>query len=165
MAWKERSRMDERVVLVSEYVKGERSMAELCREFGVSRKTAYKWLARYTAEGPSGLADRSRAPLSHPHRVDSIVMEAILAARRSHPHWGARKILACSDESSRRWRCPCQAQRVLSSPSTAFPGPGMRVAARHRIRTPSPRPTRRIAFGAPTSRATSEPATDGAAIP
>ena len=42
MAWKERSRMDERVVLVSEYVKGERSMAELCREFGISRKTAYK---------------------------------------------------------------------------------------------------------------------------
>lgn len=53
MAWKERSRVDERVLLVAEYVKGERSMAELCREFGISRKTAYKWLARYTAEGPS----------------------------------------------------------------------------------------------------------------
>jgi putative transposase len=59
MAWKERSRVDERVLLVAEYVKGEQSMAALCREFGISRKTAYKWLARYTAEGPSGLDDRS----------------------------------------------------------------------------------------------------------
>jgi transposase-like protein len=53
MVWKERSRMDERVLLVSEYLRGERPMTELCREFGVSRKTAYKWLGRYNEDGPS----------------------------------------------------------------------------------------------------------------
>ena len=42
MSWKERTRLDERVILVAEYVKGERTMAERCREFGVSRKTGYK---------------------------------------------------------------------------------------------------------------------------
>jgi len=61
MVWKERSRVDERVLLIGEYLKGDRTMAELCRAFGVSRKTAYKWLGRYNEDGPSGLADRSRA--------------------------------------------------------------------------------------------------------
>ena len=61
MVWKERSRMDERAHLVSEYLKGEQPMVQLCREFGVSRKTAYKWLARYNEDGPSALEDRSRA--------------------------------------------------------------------------------------------------------
>ena len=44
MAWKEWSRVDERMLLIGEYLKGERAMTDLCREFGVSRKTAYKWL-------------------------------------------------------------------------------------------------------------------------
>jgi putative transposase len=94
MVWKERSRMDERMLLVSEYLKGEVAMAELCRRYGVSRKTAYKWLGRYNADGPTGLLDRSRAPHTHPTRVEPIVVEALLQARRSHAHWGARKILA-----------------------------------------------------------------------
>ena len=66
MSWKERSRMDERVLLVGEYLKGEVAMSLLAREFGISRKTAYKWVARYREAGPGGLADRSRAPLMHP---------------------------------------------------------------------------------------------------
>jgi transposase-like protein len=43
MVWKERSRMDERMLLIGEYLKGERGMTDLCQEFGISRKTAYKW--------------------------------------------------------------------------------------------------------------------------
>ena len=56
--------MNERMLLIGEYLKGERPMTDLCLEFGVSRKTAYKWVARYNQDGPAGLADRSRAPLS-----------------------------------------------------------------------------------------------------
>lgn len=86
--------MDQRVLLVSEFLKGEQRMAELCRTFGVSQKTAYKCVARYKADGPAGLADRSRAPLTHAARVAPVVLEALLEARRAHPHWGARKVLA-----------------------------------------------------------------------
>src|SRR5690349_14396822 len=93
MVWKERSRMDERVQLVGEYLKGERSMTTLCHDFGVSRKTAYKWVARYAHDRPAGLQDRSRAAHNHPNRLDAAVVEALLMARKSHPHWGARKIL------------------------------------------------------------------------
>ena len=94
MVWKESSRVDERMLLIGEYLKGERPMTDLCLEFGVSRKTAYKWVARYSEDGAAGLADKSRAPLSHPARRDPVVVEAVLQARRAHPHWGARKILA-----------------------------------------------------------------------
>jgi transposase-like protein len=62
--------VDERVLLVAEYVKGERTMTELCNEFGVSRKTACKWLARYRSDGPVALEAKSRAPHTHPKRVD-----------------------------------------------------------------------------------------------
>src|SRR3977135_1710099 len=94
MVWRERSRVDERVLLVGEYLRGEQPMAELCREFGISRKTAYKWVARYNEDGPSGLEDRSRVPHTHPSRIAPAVLETLLQARRSHPNWGARKILA-----------------------------------------------------------------------
>jgi len=86
--------MDKRVSLVSEYIKGEKPMTELCREFGISRKTGYKWVGRYNEDGAAALEDRSRAPLSHPSRIAPVVLEALLPARRAHAHWGARKILA-----------------------------------------------------------------------
>lgn len=94
MVWKVRSPVDERMLLIGQYLKGERSMADLCQDFGVSRKTAYKWVARYNRDGPAGLADKSRAPLTHPARLEPVVVEALLEARRAHPHWGARKVLA-----------------------------------------------------------------------
>jgi putative transposase len=91
MVWKERSRVNERVLLIGEYLKGERAMTDLCREFGVSRKTAYKWVTRYKDDGPAGLADRSRAPLTHPARLDAAIVLA--DARRAHPHWGPARFL------------------------------------------------------------------------
>jgi len=131
MVWKERSRMDERVLLVGEYLKGEQSMAQLCREFGVSRKTAYKWLARYNEDGPSGLEDRSRAPHAHPSRVEPIVLEALLQARRSHEHWGARKILAWLARKQPELSLP-----VASTVNTVFAKYGLSRLRQARRRTP-----------------------------
>ena len=108
MVWKERSRVDERVLLVGEYLKGEEPMSTLARQFGVSRKTA---VARYRDQGPGGLADRSRAPITHPRRVDPAAVEAVLVARRSHPHWGPRKILVwLARASTRSSPCPSRAR-------------------------------------------------------
>jgi transposase len=76
MAWKEVSSMSQReefVVLAS--VEGANS-SELCRRFGVSRKTGYKWLARYVADGVAGLADQSRRPLKPSgRRIQSLSKE------------------------------------------------------------------------------------------
>ena len=65
----------------------------LCRCFGFSRKTGYKWLERYRSQGIEGLAERSRAPREHPQAVAPAIAERCLAVRRIHPTWGPVKSL------------------------------------------------------------------------
>lgn len=68
------------------------SMAELCRRYGISRKTGYKWLARYCQQGVPGLANLSRRPKQSPRQLGADKEKAIVTLRRNHPSWGARKI-------------------------------------------------------------------------
>lgn len=65
---------------------------ELCRRFGISPQTAYKWLARYESEGSAGLADRSRRPHHSPGVTSAALQEAVVQLRQQHPAWGGRKI-------------------------------------------------------------------------
>lgn len=65
---------------------------ELCRRFGISPQTAYKWLARYANEGKAGLLDRSRRPQSSPVQTPAEVQATVIDLRREHPAWGGRKI-------------------------------------------------------------------------
>ncbi len=91
MPWKESSVMDERMRFVIRLKDGE-SMACLCREFGISRKTGYKIFERYEECGLEGLSDRTRRPFRYANQLPEQVEAAIVAARREKPHWGARKI-------------------------------------------------------------------------
>ena len=74
------------------------NLSELCRRFGVSRKTAYKWLARFDARGAEGLADRSRKPLSSPRISAGEIEMQVLALHLEYPYWGARKLCALLPE-------------------------------------------------------------------
>ena len=94
MPWKLTFPEDQRVQFIVEAIYGESSIADLCRSFSISRKTAYKWLARYEQEGAVGLTDRSRAPHDHPNALDAAVADRLVAVRQKHPTWGARKLLA-----------------------------------------------------------------------
>jgi transposase InsO family protein len=85
--------MNQKTQFVSEYLRHSLSFTELCQRYHISRKTGYKWINRYEAEGPSGLADRSRRPRSSPDQTPEAVRLAILEARRRHPSWGAKKLL------------------------------------------------------------------------
>jgi len=67
-------------------------MAELCREFGISRKTGYKIFDRYQECGIQGLTDRSRRPYRYVHQLPFQVENFILNVKREHSSWGARKI-------------------------------------------------------------------------
>ena len=91
MPWKECSVMDERVQFVARRLAGE-AMAELCREFGISRKTGYKIFDRYQECGIHGLTDRSRRPFRYANRLPFQVENYILNVKREHSSWGARKI-------------------------------------------------------------------------
>src|SRR5512143_2256576 len=64
----------------------------LCRGWGISPTTGYKWLGRWQSTGRPGLADRPRRPQRSPARCEASVEEQILAVRREHPAWGGRKI-------------------------------------------------------------------------
>src|ERR1043165_4821412 len=91
MPWKETCPVHERLKFIAA-ASGDESVAALCRAFGVSRKTAYKWLARYEAEGPSGLEDRPRAVRTHPNAISADVAALVERARREHPTRGPRKL-------------------------------------------------------------------------
>src|SRR5579862_6351608 len=91
MPWKESSVMDERMRFVIRLKDGE-TMASLCREFGISRKTGYKIFERYQQCGLEGLSDRARRPLRYANQLPEQVEAAIVAAKKGKPHWGARKI-------------------------------------------------------------------------
>jgi putative transposase len=83
--------MDERLQFVARRLAGE-TMAELCREFGISRKTGYKIFDRYQQCGVQGLTDRSRRPHHYAHKLPFQVENYILNVKREHASWGARKI-------------------------------------------------------------------------
>ncbi|MFL6388969.1 MAG: helix-turn-helix domain-containing protein [Terriglobales bacterium] len=83
--------MDERMRFVIRLKDGE-TMASLCREFGISRKTGYKIFERYEQCGLEGLSDRTRRPFRYANQLPERMEAAILSAKREKPHWGARKI-------------------------------------------------------------------------
>src|ERR1700691_1323471 len=91
MPWKECSVMDERLKFVARRLAGE-PMAELCKEFGISRKTSYKIFDRHQNCGVEGLTDRSRRPYRYANKLPFQVENFILNVKREHSSWGARKI-------------------------------------------------------------------------
>lgn len=96
MPWKERTVMSERQRFVAEALAQETSFAALCRAYGISRKTGYKWLSR-VREGAS-LESQSRAPHNRPHKTPPEMEQLVLEYRDRHPTWGARKL--CRDMSN-----------------------------------------------------------------
>ena len=91
MPWKESDPMSERLKFVARFLEGER-MADLCREFDISRKTGYKLIQRYEEQGTIGIRDQSPAPFVHPNQTPPKIEKAIIDLRRQHPTWGAPKI-------------------------------------------------------------------------
>ena len=92
MPWKELSPKMHKVEFLAEWRKNDESMAELCRQFGISRKTGYKLIARWREEEEGALIEHSRAPLSHPNATPEPVRQAILGLRLKHPTWGPKKL-------------------------------------------------------------------------
>jgi transposase InsO family protein len=127
--------MDERGLLILDYCKGEMSIAELCRRYGVSRKTGYKWIARYEAEGLAGLLDRSHAPVCCPHRMDASVRERVLAVRSAHPTWGPKKVRAWLADRAPRRHWP-----AASTIGTLFDAAGLTIRRRRRRGVPESAP-------------------------
>lgn len=92
MPWEERKTMSLREEFVLRAVKQEKSIAALCREYDISRPTAYKWIARYESDSYIGFEDLSRRPLTSPSRIEADIETLILEHRDKFPAWGGRKL-------------------------------------------------------------------------
>lgn len=92
MPWSVTNVMSIRLEFVAEAFGRRHRFSSLCRQYGISEKTGYKWLARFRAFGPEALADASHQPHSCPHETPARQRDLLVAMRRSHPTWGARKL-------------------------------------------------------------------------
>lgn len=95
MPWKEMSVMSQRREFVELAQAEGTNKRGLCRRFGISPTTGYKWLGRFRERSDAGLADLPRRPHYSPARTPAQVEQAVLSAREAHEAWGARKL--------RRW--------------------------------------------------------------
>jgi transposase InsO family protein len=92
MPWKVKTPMSERTEFIQLAQLADTNIRQLCRQFGISPKTGYKWLNRYQANGMQGLADQSRCPIHSPDRTPPLMEQAVISVRRDHPAWGGKKI-------------------------------------------------------------------------
>ena len=90
MPWKESTAMSLRVEFVELALREGANISELCRQYGISRKTGYKWLGRFREGGLGALRDRSRQPHSSPGRTPAPIEANVLEVREVHPTWGGR---------------------------------------------------------------------------
>jgi transposase len=91
MPWKESSVMEERLRFVARRLDGE-PMTDLCRDFGISRKTGDKIFDRYKEHGLEALTDRSRRPVRYANQLPRQIESLVVRLKAEKPHWGAREI-------------------------------------------------------------------------
>ncbi len=106
MPWKVSDPVSERLDFVRRLEAGER-VVDLCREFGISRKTAYKLKERYQQFGARGLFDLSRAPKNIPHKTSPEIEELLVETRKRHPTWGPKKLRATLLRTNAGLQLPC----------------------------------------------------------
>ena len=157
MPWKECSVTQERLRFVARLLEGE-GMSEVCRSFGISRKTGYKIFNRYKDQGLDALADRSRRPVRYANQLPDQVERLIVDLKRDKPHWGARKIrelLVRKLAGDVRLPAKSTVHAVLDRHGLVRRARARRNRAQGTPLSSPPCPTR---CGAPTSRASSSSA-------
>jgi transposase InsO family protein len=137
--------MSERVKFIAAYLEYEARFTDLCRDFGVSRRTGYKWVRRYEAEGVGALEERSRAPHTHPNAAPANIVQAIVSIRRRHPRWGPRKLRVILKRQQPRLALP-----AASTIGDILKRHGL-VPRRRRIRRSSPYGDRLRQYDAPNA--------------
>lgn len=92
MPWKVHCLLEARQRFVQAAIRRTQPVAQLCRQFDISRKTGFKWLARFRSQGGPGLSNRSRRPKRSPARTARRWLKEITRVRQRHQRWGAKKI-------------------------------------------------------------------------
>ncbi len=123
MPWREVCPMEERTRFIAALLADEESMTVLCEEFGISRKTGYKWRRRYLTLGAVGLGERCSAPWRVPWAINQAQREAIVGIRSIHPSWGPKKLRAklCARAPQEIWPAPSTIGALLRREGLSHP--------------------------------------------
>jgi transposase InsO family protein len=115
MPWTETHVVDLRTEFVLRVLRNRERFSDLCGEFGISRKTGYKWKERFFRDGLSGLADHSRRPNSTPNEINETMVCQIVKLKLAHPGWGARKLRAVLERTVPQAELPSESsfKRIL----------------------------------------------------
>jgi transposase InsO family protein len=107
--------MDQRIQLLSDWLKEEYTVTELSQIYNISRKTIYKWIERYQDQGPQGLAELSRAPFNHPNATGPEIVNQLIDTKLQHKTWGPKKIVARLEKlyPDCPWPAPSTAGKIL----------------------------------------------------
>lgn len=113
MPFKTQSIMNQRKEFCLLASKSGSNMSDLCRRYGITRRTGYKWMERYNYHGMDGLIDRSRRPHHFPNQTESAVEEYVIRLRKGEPEWGSKKLyrIMSNDKDSGRYnyeKVPCK---------------------------------------------------------
>jgi transposase len=156
MPWRETSVMEERLRFVARLLEGE-GMSEVCRDFGISRKTGYKIFNRYKDDGLEALTDRSRRPVRYANQLPGPVEAMIVRLKKEKPYWGARKIRELLVKKlAGDVRIPANSPCMRCSTAMALCARPARGTGQTRPWAPRClRPSMPTICGAPTSRANS----------
>lgn len=123
MPWKESSPMSERLRFIQACLDRSEPLVEICTRFGISEKTGHKWLARFRAEGPAGLSERTHAP-QHPrcHMAPEIVAR-LVQLRKQHPKYGPTKLhdWLTQHEPATPWPAPSSIGALLARKGLVVP--------------------------------------------
>jgi transposase InsO family protein len=139
MPWKESTTMSQRREFVHLAMTEDIKMRGLCRRFGISAKTGYKWLHRYREEGEEGLQDRSRRPHTSPYRTPPSKEQDVLAVRHAHTTWGGRKIQRwLTDRGHQSLPCPSTITAILHRHGCIDPAESSKHKPWQRFEAPAP---------------------------
>jgi putative transposase len=127
MPWKQVEPMNQRTEFVLKAIKTD-NFLELCREYGISSKTGYKWKERFLEQGLSGLKELSRRPKSSPEGLDEAVVCEIIRLKQRHRYWGPRKIRKVYERLHEQSPSESSFKRVLERAGLVQP---RRLRARH----------------------------------
>ena len=115
MPWTETDVVDQRTEFVLRAIRGVEPFGRLCKEFGITRRTGYKWKERFFTDGLSGLGNQSRRPARSPKEIREETVCEIVKLRLAHPRWGARKLRAVLERKLDKEELPSESsfKRIL----------------------------------------------------
>lgn len=131
MPWRETCSMEQRRKFIEDWLHEAWSISDLCRAYGISRKTGYKWLDRFKIGGIAELDDQSRAHRSHPSTTAQSIESQIIDLRHRHPFWGPRKLKKRLERLK-----PALAWPANSTIGAILKRHGLVISRRKRYRTP-----------------------------